>query len=140
MDSTVSRRSVLVAGVAGAGVAALAACSPGGGGGTAAQTSQSAGQELTALDKVPVGQGVAVQLPDGSAGIVSRPTTTTAACFSAICTHLGCTVVPAGTQLQCPCHGSAYNAVTGAVINGPATRPLAQIAVHVANGAVLTGA
>jgi Rieske Fe-S protein len=49
-------------------------------------------------------------------------------------------VVPAGTQLQCPCHGSAYNAVTGAVINGPATRPLAQIAVHVANGAVLTGA
>jgi Rieske Fe-S protein len=53
---------------------------------------------------------------------------------------MGCTVQPAGGQLNCPCHGSVYNALTGAVINGPATRPLAQVTVHVANGGVLTGA
>jgi Rieske Fe-S protein len=140
MDSIVSRRTALVTGVTGVGVAALAACSPGSGSGSAPRTSQSTGQELAKLDAVPVGQAIAVKLPDGSPGIVARPTSTTAACFSAICTHQGCTVAPAGNELQCPCHGSAYNATTGAVINGPATLPLGKIAVHVAAGAVVTGA
>jgi Rieske Fe-S protein len=138
MKSTVSRRAVLVAGTAGVGAAALAACSPGSAG-TTPKTSQSSGKELGALDSIPVGQAISVSLPDGSSGILARPTATTAACFSAICTHQGCTVVPAGAQLNCPCHGSAYNAVTGAVLNGPATRPLARIAVHVAGGSVVTG-
>ena len=138
-DSTVSRRAVLAGGVAGAGVVALAACTPGGGAGVAPKTNQSAGQRLESLDKVPVGQAVSVQLPDGSAGILARPTASTAACFSATCTHQGCTVLPAGQQLQCPCHGSVFNALTGAVINGPAAQPLAQIPVHVAGGEVFTG-
>ena len=43
---------------------------------------------------------------------------------SAMCTHLGCTVAAAGSELQCPCHGSAFNPDSGAVINGPATLPL----------------
>ena len=43
---------------------------------------------------------------------------------SAICTHQGCTVGESGKQLACPCHGSVYNAQTGAVINGPAPLPL----------------
>lgn len=137
--SIVSRRALLATGAAGAGALALAACSPGGGAGVAPKTNQSAGQRLDSLDAVPVGQAISVQLPDGSAGILARPTASTAACFSATCTHMGCTVLPAGTQLQCPCHGSAFNALTGAVINGPAVRPLAQIAVHVAGGDVLTG-
>ena len=138
-DSTVSRRAVLASGIAGAGVVALAACTPGGGAGVAPKTNQSAGQRLESLDKVPVGQAVSVQLPDGSAGILARPTASTAACFSATCTHQGCTVLPAGQQLQCPCHGSVFNALTGAVINGPAAQPLAQIPVHVAGGEVFTG-
>lgn len=138
-DSTVSRRAVLASGIAGAGVVALAACAPGGGAGVAPKTNQSAGQRLESLDKVPVGQAVSVQLPDGSAGILARPTASTAACFSATCTHQGCTVRPAGQQLQCPCHGSVFNALTGAVINGPAAQPLAQIPVHVAGGEVFTG-
>lgn len=137
--STVSRRAVLTAAATGAGAMAVAACSPRGGAGVTPNTSQSVGQRLDALDSVPVGQAVAVRLPDGSAGILARPTEATAACFSATCTHQGCTVVPAGAQLQCPCHGSAFNALTGAVINGPATRPLAQIAVHVAGGDVVIG-
>ncbi|WP_315097956.1 Rieske (2Fe-2S) protein [uncultured Cellulomonas sp.] len=49
----------------------------------------------------------------------------TVRCFLAVCTHQGCLV---GTvrdgQIQCPCHGSAFDAATGAVIEGPATEPL----------------
>jgi Rieske Fe-S protein len=57
--------------------------------------------------------------------------------FSAICTHLGCTVAPAGNQYHCPCHGSVYDAFTGSVISGPAPRPLAKIAVAVESGQVV---
>ena len=51
-----------------------------------------------------------------SGGVVSA--------HSAVCTHQGCTVGESGKQLACPCHGSVYNAQTGAVINGPAPLPL----------------
>jgi Rieske Fe-S protein len=43
---------------------------------------------------------------------------------SAICTHEGCTVQGSGGALSCPCHGSGFNAVTGAVTRGPADSPL----------------
>jgi len=51
---------------------------------------------------------------------------------------MGCTVAPAGSELHCPCHGSKYNALTGAVIQGPASQPLAKLAIRVANGEVVT--
>ena len=44
--------------------------------------------------------------------------------FSASCTHQGCTVEAVKSDLACPCHGSAFNGFTGAVINGPAERAL----------------
>src|SRR5438309_924641 len=70
-------------------------------------TSAEAGPEgdLGALSAVPVGQAKNVTLPGGKPGILARPTATTAACFSAICTHLGCTVQADGDKLNCPCHG-----------------------------------
>jgi len=43
---------------------------------------------------------------------------------SAICTHQGCQVESAGGGLSCPCHGSGFNASTGAVTQGPAGSPL----------------
>ncbi len=55
---------------------------------------------------------------------------------TAICTHQGCTVAAAGADANCPCHGSKYNAATGAVINGPALSPLAEVPVTIANGQV----
>jgi Rieske Fe-S protein len=136
----ISRRTALAGGLGGAGLLALAACS---GGGTGTQTSApptSSGppQPLAKLDSISIGEAISAQL-DGKPVIVARPTTTTAACFSAICTHQGCTVSPAGKQLQCPCHGSVYNATTGAVISGPAPRALAEIPVSVENGEVIPG-
>ena len=137
MDSTVSRRAVLAVGVAGAGAAALAACSSNKKG-SATKTSQPADKSVAKLADIPVGQAVSAKLPDGRPAIVARPTDSSVACFSAICTHMGCTVNPDGKELKCPCHGSVYDATTGAVKSGPAPKPLPKIAVHVANGDVLT--
>jgi Rieske Fe-S protein len=162
----IDRRTALTGAVVLAGAAGLAACSsssshrtpatsgnpagsgnPGGssnpGGasssGGAATTPAGGPVSLAKLASIPVGKCVAATLHDQPI-IVSRPTATTAACFSAICTHMGCTVAPAGTQLHCPCHGSVYSATTGKVLGGPAPRPLPPIAVEVQNGEVVARA
>lgn len=137
-SSPVSRRTVLTAGAAGAGALAVAACSSGSGGGPTTPTRQPPGKPLAVLAQIPVGTAKPVELPDGSPAVVARPSTSTTACFSAICTHEGCTVAPHGRQLDCPCHGSRFDAMTGAVVNGPASRPLPRIDVRVEGGDVVT--
>jgi cytochrome b6-f complex iron-sulfur subunit len=90
------------------------------------------------LSAIPVG-GSIVATQAGKPIVVSRPSAGTAAAFSAICTHMGCTVNAGGPRLNCPCHGSAYNAFTGQVLQGPAVQALPAIAVHVADGYVVSG-
>ena len=137
-----SRRQV-VAAVGAGGFVALAACSGGSssdsGGASAAGGGGSAGTVLTALSDVPVGSAVAAKDAAGRPLLVAQPTAGKVVAFSAICTHQGCTVAPAGTKFQCPCHGSQYNAATGAVLQGPAPRPLTPVTVHVEGGNVVTG-
>jgi len=59
---------------------------------------------------------------------------------SATCTHQGCTVgSPQGRTVTCPCHGSQFDAVTGKVLRGPATRPLPPVPVHVQGDQVVRG-
>jgi Rieske Fe-S protein len=93
------------------------------------------GRLLTALDKVPADGGVVV----AKAKVVVTRSGETVHGFSAVCTHEGCTVgsVERGVIL-CPCHGSQFDAQTGAVVTGPATRPLAPVAVVLRNGNVFT--
>jgi thiosulfate dehydrogenase [quinone] large subunit len=52
--------------------------------------------------------------------------------FDAVCPHAGCIVQYDGTRpaFVCPCHGSEFNAETGAVESGPAPSGLARIAVR----------
>lgn len=144
-DTTIDRRKVVTAGSLGAAsVLALAACGSGGnaggstGGGSGGSGSASAGSPIVALDKVPVGGAVSAKDPGGKPIIVAQPTAGTAVAFSAICTHMGCTVAPSGKTLNCPCHGSVYQALTGEVVSGPAPRALAKVNVKVENGEVVT--
>ena len=44
-----------------------------------------------------------------------------------ICTHRGCNIstgVLKGDQAICPCHGTIYDVKTGAVVKGPAKKPV----------------
>lgn len=47
---------------------------------------------------------------------------------SATCTHLGCLVQNRNEGFECPCHASRFDA-NGAVVQGPASRPLARAAL-----------
>jgi cytochrome b6-f complex iron-sulfur subunit len=133
----VSRRTVLVAGMAVAGTAGLAAVAGCSAKSSAAATPSSSGPDVLAkVASIPVGNAVSATL-DGKPILISQPTAGTIVAFTAICTHQGCTVAPAGKEFQCPCHGSVYNAATGAVIMGPAPLPLAAIKVKVEGGDVL---
>ncbi len=147
----VSRRSLLAVGAVGVGSVALAACSqaksPDSGGAAAGSTGTAAGTgtasgtagaaPLAKLSSIKIGEAVSATGPDGSKIIISRPTATTVAAFSAICTHQGCTVAPAGKELDCPCHGSVYNVATGEVIQGPAPRALPKVNVTLSGDNVI---
>ena len=49
------------------------------------------------------------------------------------CTHLSCPVHFAAqrNRLECPCHNGAFDAATGAVLEGPPPRPLPRIALRI---------
>jgi cytochrome b6-f complex iron-sulfur subunit len=57
--------------------------------------------------------------------------------LSALCPHLGCVVTPRGSGFRCPCHGSTFDA-HGAVLQGPAPRPLSWLRVGVAPDGQIT--
>jgi Rieske Fe-S protein len=104
------------------------------GGGYSDGGSSASGKLLTQLDRVPEGGGVIV----GSV-VVTRPSAGQVHAFSSTCTHLGCTVNRvSGGKIFCPCHGSTFNANTGAVLQGPAGTPLPEVQVTVKNGGVYT--
>jgi Rieske Fe-S protein len=126
------RRTVLkgaaLAGVAGLG---LTAC-----GGSTSATPEGP-VELGAATEVPVG---GAKLYSDAKIVVSQPTEGSYKAFSAVCTHQGCACDKVdGTALSCPCHGSVFDAATGAVRNGPATKPLAAVDVQVKDGKLVAG-
>jgi thiosulfate dehydrogenase [quinone] large subunit len=80
---------------------------------------------LGAASQLPVGQGATYTDPgNGQPDIVIRQANGTLVAHSAVCTHAGCEVGYQGGQIVCPCHGSVFDAKTGAVITGPAVTGL----------------
>ena len=53
--------------------------------------------------------------------------------FDDTCTHAGCSLATGtleGTTVICPCHGSQFDVTSGAVVRGPARRPVRSRAVQ----------
>ena len=64
--------------------------------------------------------GILIRNPDGAL-----------LAFSAVCTHLECTVQYKSdtSQLWCPCHNGIYD-LSGNVVSGPPPRPLERLVVN----------
>lgn len=82
----------------------------------------------------------------GAPVVVTHPSSGTYRAFNGICPHAGCTCSgmpvpndPARTTILCPCHGSEFNATTGAVVRGPAAKGLAPLRLRVSRGRLLLG-
>ena len=58
--------------------------------------------------------------------------------FKQRCTHLSCPVHFAASRnrLECPCHNGAFDAATGAVLEGPPPRPLPMINLRITDGKI----
>ena len=132
-ESPARRRTVLRgAALAGAAGVGLTAC-----GGKKAAKGPSKAVDLGADSAVPVG---GAKLYRDDKVIVAQPTQGTFKAFSAVCTHQGCVLDSLqGTTASCPCHGSQFDAATGAVLQGPASKPLPAVPVTAAGGKLTAG-
>jgi len=90
-----------------------------------------AGTRIGPASVVPVGGAASFADPTtGDPAFVVQPSSGRFVAFDGACTHQGCPVQFAGTQFECPCHGAVFDSSTGAVIRGPARRPLRQIPIQ----------
>jgi nitrite reductase/ring-hydroxylating ferredoxin subunit len=63
--------------------------------------------------------------------------------FDDTCTHTGCSLAEGkldGTTVTCSCHGSQFDVTSGAVIRGPARRPVRSRLVQIQGDDLLTEA
>jgi Rieske Fe-S protein len=93
------------------------------------------GTVLGAASEIPVGGG---KIFTAAKVVVTQPARGTYEGFSAVCTHVGCILseVANGT-IDCPCHGSEFKITTGAVVTGPAPRPLPKKKIKIVAGQVV---
>jgi Rieske Fe-S protein len=103
---------------------------------TAAPDAPPVGEDVAALADVPVGGSIDATI-NGQPALIAQPTAGQVVAFSAICTHQQCVVAAAGSEFDCPCHGSKFDAATGDVLNGPALEPLSPIAVSVSGDRIV---
>jgi thiosulfate dehydrogenase [quinone] large subunit len=91
-----------------------------------------AGTAIGPAKDVPVGGAASFTDPrTGDPSIVIQATAGKFVAFDAVCPHAGCTVEydQSAAHIACPCHGSQFNAATGAVETGPAASGLNPITI-----------
>jgi len=114
-----SRRTILAG--AAAGLAGLTGCQKYGEP-TATPAPAPANTVLGKIADIPVGGG---KIFAPNQVVVTQPVKGMFKAFSSICTHQSCPVASvSGGTINCDCHGSKYAVATGAVVAGPAPRPL----------------
>ena len=128
----------VIAGFAYARSTAAAKPRPAGAAANAYGTSSSnTGKVLISVSAVPSGGG---KVLDSAGIVVTKDASGAVHAFSSTCTHQGGTVSSvSGGTIHCPCHGSRFDARTGAPVAGPASRPLPAVAGVIRSGQIVTG-
>jgi Rieske Fe-S protein len=84
---------------------------------------------LALISDVPAGGG---KILADKKIVITQPRGGSFEAFSAVCTHLGCTVSSvSGGTINCPCHGSKFSISNGSVVAGPAPSALAPVSIKV---------
>jgi Rieske Fe-S protein len=98
------------------------------------QPQQPAQNALAQVADIPAGGGVILK---DQKVVLTKDQSGKVCAFSAICTHQGCavTAVEEGT-INCPCHGSKFDATSGEPVAGPARKPLPAVAFKQRDGAI----
>jgi Rieske Fe-S protein len=93
-----------------------------------------AGKGLAKTTDIPVGGG---KIFKAEKVVVTQPKAGEFRAFSAVCTHMGCTVgsVSHGT-INCPCHGSKFKIADASVAAGPAPGPLPSKKIEIKRGEI----
>lgn len=125
MSELRASRRIVFQGLGALGVAAaLAGC---GGGSETSAPAPEPGAALATVSEVPVGGGIV--LPDARV-VITQPTEGTFLGFSTSCTHAGTPVNQVdGAEIVCPNHGSRFSIEDGSAVQGPASAPLASVAI-----------
>lgn len=95
--------------------------------------------EIAPVDKLPPGTAIKA-FHQGKPVIVGQTKQAKYFALSAICTHLDCVVSwdEPTQQIKCPCHAAFFDA-NGAVISGPAPKPLPSYPINIIEGKIYVG-
>jgi Rieske Fe-S protein len=127
-DATITRRDYLrilvtISGGLFAGTAAVAV-------GLFRRRDEAASSPVRIAGEIAPGASVRFAYPtDADPAIAIRMADGTLAAYSAVCTHLSCTVLwnRTAARIDCPCHDGEFDPLDGRVLAGPPPRPLPRI-------------
>ena len=126
-----SRRHALLIPATAAGLGGLAACAPEDQGFGTAEPLRGTDDTIP-LSEIPEQASTLVNFGGQEPFVLLvRGTGEDVVGYSGYCTHNGCALRQEEAELDCPCHGSRFDAATGDVLAGPATRQLPSVEVAV---------
>ena len=103
------------------------------------QTQSLPSLEVARVDELQPGQVKLFRYPTkDDTALLIRLASGEFAAYKQRCTHLSCPVhfAAARGRLECPCHNGAFDAATGAVLEGPPPRPLPRIVLRITDGRI----
>ena len=96
-------------------------------------------REIALVEELQPGQVKLFRYPtEDDTALLIRLNTGEYAAYKQRCTHLSCPVhfTAERNRIECPCHNGAFDAATGAVLEGPPPRPLPRILLRITDGRI----